>query len=71
MLTGRDYVAGDSFSVADLYLGAQLQWGMMFGTIEKRPAFEAYAGRLAARPAAVRARQIDDALLSAQQPVPA
>jgi glutathione S-transferase len=35
---------------------------MMFGTLEKRPAFEAYWQRISSRPAAVRAREIDDAL---------
>ena len=62
LLAGRDYVAGDAFSAADLYLGAQLGWGMMFGTVERRPAFEAYWERISARPAALRARGIDDAL---------
>ena len=64
---GSDYLAGDTFTAADLYLGAQLGWGMMFGTIEKRPAFERYWARLADRPAAVRAREIDDALLPPDQ----
>jgi len=36
---------------------------MQFGTIEKRPVFERYAGRINGRPAAIRAREIDDALL--------
>jgi glutathione S-transferase len=35
---------------------------MQFGTIEKRPAFAAYVSRLASRPAAVRANQLDDEL---------
>lgn len=61
-VSGRQFLAGDSFSVADLYVGAQLSWGMMSGRIEKRPAFEAYADPLMARPAAVRAREIDGAL---------
>jgi glutathione S-transferase len=56
-------VVGDQFSAADVYVGAQLGWGMMFGTIEKRPAFEAYWNRIGNRPAALRAREIDDALL--------
>ena len=64
---GRDFVAGERFSAADLYLAAHLGWGMQFGTIPRRPAFEAYAGRHAARPAAVRAREIDDGLLARQQ----
>lgn len=65
---GREYLDGTGFTAADLYLGAHLGWGMNFGTLERRPAFEAYVARLQARPAAVRANQIDDALLAAQQP---
>jgi len=65
---GREYLAGDRFSAADLYVASHLNWGMGFGTIEKRPAFEAYAGRLGQRPAALRAAEIDNALLAAQQP---
>jgi glutathione S-transferase len=57
-----DYLAGNRFSAADLYVGAQLGWLMQFGVIEKRPAFERYVGRLHSRPAAIKARQIDDAL---------
>lgn len=58
-----EYLAGDRFSAADLYVGSQLGWGMMAGTIERRPTFEAYVRRLGGRPAAIRAREIDDALL--------
>jgi glutathione S-transferase len=62
-VSASEYLVGDKFSAADLYLGAQLGWGMMFGALEKRPAFEAYWGRIKDRPAAIRAREIDDALL--------
>lgn len=58
-----DYLLGDRFSAADVYLGSHLGFGMQFGTIEKRPAFEAYWARLSARPAALRAREMDDALI--------
>lgn len=57
------YLLGDRFSAVDVYLGSQIVWGMMFGTMEKRPGFEDYAARITARPAAVRAREIDDALM--------
>jgi glutathione S-transferase len=57
------YVAGETFTAADLYLGAHLGFGMQFGTIEKRPAFEAYWQRVSNRPAALRAKAIDDALV--------
>ena len=62
-VTGRAFIAGDRFSAADVYVGAQIGWGMAFGSIERRPAFEAYSAPLFARPAAARARAIDDALL--------
>ena len=62
----RDDLAGDRFSAADLYVGSHIGWGMMFGTIERRPAFERYWERLSARPAAARAREIDDALMPAK-----
>ena len=71
-LKDREYLVGDSFTAADLYVGAHLGWGMGFGTIEKRPVFEAYVARVDARPAAKRANEIDDAIIAAQQqPQPA
>ena len=63
-----EYIAGDRFTSADVYVGSQIGWGMMFGTLEKRPALEAYWRRISARPAAIRAREIDDALMPAQAP---
>lgn len=65
LLSKGDYVLGDTFSAADVYLGSQVGWGTQFGTLEKRPGFEAYLGRIMSRPAAVRARGIDDGLIAA------
>jgi glutathione S-transferase len=62
-VSGGPYICGDQFTAADVYVGSQIGWGMMFGTIGKRPAFEDYFGRLGQRPAAIRAREIDDALI--------
>ena len=58
-----DYLVGDRFTAADVYVGSQIGFGLMFGTIDKRPAFERYWQRLRMRPAYARARQIDDALM--------
>jgi glutathione S-transferase len=66
-VTQAEYLVSNRFSAADLYLGSHLAFGMQFGTIEKRPEFEAYAARLTARPAWLRAKDQDDALLPAQQ----
>ena len=66
-VTQSEYIAGDRFSAADVYVGSQIGWGMMFGTLEKRPAFQAYWQRISSRPAAIRAREIDDGLAATQQ----
>lgn len=65
LLSAGDYVIGDRFTAADVYLGSHIGWGMQFGTIEKRPAFERYWQRVSQRPAAVRANEIDDRLAAA------
>ena len=64
----RTFLVGDSFTAADLYLASHLSWGMNFGSIERRPAFEAYIAPHLARPAAKRAEEIDNALIAAAQP---
>ncbi len=62
-VTQTEFIAGDRFTAADVYFGSSIGWGLMFGSIEKRPAFQEYFGRIANRPAAIRAREIDDALV--------
>jgi glutathione S-transferase len=66
-LERSDYLAGDNFTAADLYVGSGLGFGMMFGTIEKRPVFERYWQRVSTRPACKRAKELDDALMPPQQ----
>ena len=61
------WILGDRFSAADVYVGSQIGWGLMFKTLPERDAFKAYAERLFQRPAAIRARDIDDALVAAAQ----
>lgn len=67
-LDNRDYICGDRFTAADVYVGAQVDWGLMFGTLPDRPAFSAYAERLRARPAYIRAKAIDNELIAAASP---
>jgi glutathione S-transferase len=66
-VSGTEYLVGNTFTAADLYVGAHIGFGLMFGTIEKRPAFLQYWQKLSARPAAVRAREKDDALVAQQK----
>jgi glutathione S-transferase len=57
------YLLGDQFSAADVYVGSQIAFGMMFKMIEPRPAFQQYLQRISARPANARARDLDEALI--------
>ncbi|MEH6828529.1 glutathione S-transferase family protein [Parasphingorhabdus sp.] len=59
-----DYVCGSRFTMADVYVGAQLVWGTQFGTLPKRDAFVAYARRVTDRDAYVSAKAVDDALIA-------
>jgi glutathione S-transferase len=58
-----EYIAGDRFTAADVYFGSQIGWGLAFGSMERRPAFERYWERIGQRPAYRRATEIDDALM--------
>ena len=64
---GGGYVAGETFSAADVYVGSHIGWGMQYDTIDKRPAFEAYWARLSGREAYQRANALDDAAANAAE----
>jgi len=66
-VTAGEFLAGDAFSAADVYLGSQIGFGLRFGTIEPRQAFQDYWARISARPGYARATEIDDALIAAAQ----
>lgn len=66
-LKGRDYVCGARFTAADVYAGSAVLWGLVFGTLPKRPAFEAYAARLSSREAYKRCTALNDARTAATQ----
>jgi glutathione S-transferase len=65
-ITDRTYLAGNRFSAADVYVGSQIGFGLMFGTVPQRPAFGSYFRTLSARPAYRRAAALDDAEIAAQ-----
>lgn len=67
MLDGRDYVCGKRFTMADVYVGSQIDWGLSFKSIPSRPAFEAYAARLRERDAYKSAKAIDMKLIEEMQ----
>jgi glutathione S-transferase len=62
-MTGRDYVCGARFTMADVYVGSAIDWGLTFGSIPPQPSLVAYAERMQARPAYVAAKTIDNGLI--------
>jgi glutathione S-transferase len=67
LMTGRDYVCGARFTMADVYVGSQIDWGLQFGSIPTSPVFEAYAARLRDRAAYKQAKAIDAKLIEQAQ----
>ncbi|PZU85616.1 MAG: glutathione S-transferase [Shinella sp.] len=59
------YIAGERFTAADVYVGSHIGWGLQFGSIEKRPTFVDYLGRLSQRPAYQRAVELDNTAMAA------
>ena len=73
-LTGREFIAADFFTAADLFVGANVNFMLAFNLLEPRPAFIDYARRMTDRDAYRRAKDIDAKLIAeaqAKQPQPA
>lgn len=64
---GNHFVCGDRFTMADVYVGSQVLWGLQFGTITKLDSLSAYAARLSSRPAYEEAKAIDGKLIAEAQ----
>ena len=63
MLQSNDYVCEKRFTMADVYVGAQVYWGLEFKSFPERDSFKAYAERVQSRSAYLEAKAIDTALL--------
>ena len=56
------WLMGEQFTAADVVIGSNIRWGMIFKLIPERKEFVDYAARIAARPAAQRAEAKDKEL---------
>ena len=65
-VTRHDYICGDRFTAADVYVGSQVGFGIQFGLMDPRDEFTAYWGRLSERAAQARATELDNALIPAE-----
>ena len=63
-LGAHDFACGGRFTMADVYLGSQVDWGLQFGTMPARASFTAYQARLRDRAAYQEAKAIDTALMA-------
>lgn len=63
MLSERDYICGEVFSAADIYVGSHVVWGLEFESLPVRDSFTAYRERLIERPAYQTAKAKDEALI--------
>ena len=66
-LSERDCIVGELFTIADIYVGSQVDWGLAFGTMPKRGSFEAYVERCRARDAYRTAKAIDEKPIGGMQ----
>jgi glutathione S-transferase len=74
LFSGRDYVCGDRFTAADVYVGSQIMFPMQFKMLPEKDSFTRYRDRLQLRDAYRRANEIDEAIIAqsqASQPQPA
>jgi glutathione S-transferase len=63
-LTGKQFIAGNRFTAADLFVGAMVNFMIGFKLLDPRPAFTDYAARVTDRDAYRRAKDIDGKLIA-------
>ena len=66
-LTGREFIAADRFTAADLFVGAYVNFMLTFKLLDPTPAFVDYAARMTDRDAYRRAKEIDGRLIAEMQ----
>jgi glutathione S-transferase len=64
----RDYVCGDRFTAADVYVGSHIMFARQFDLLPERASFNRYSDRLRARDAHKRATEIDNQAQAVSQP---
>lgn len=55
----HDFICGESFTAADVYVGSQVSWGLSFNTLPANNALSAYAERATSREAYAQAQELD------------
>jgi glutathione S-transferase len=63
LFISRDYVCGERFTAADVYVGSQIMFPLQFGMLPERDSFLKYRDRLQARETYKRATEIDEKVI--------
>ena len=66
-LAEHEFIVGDQFTAADVYVASHIGWGMQMNTIKNNEIFEDYSRRMFSREAHKRAEELDDRLVASQQ----
>ena len=70
LFTNHDYVCGNRFTAADVYVGSQIMFPLQFKMLPERDSFLRYRDRLQAREAYKRATEIDEKIIAEAQQAP-
>jgi len=62
-LKNSPYICGENFTAADIVLSSTLYWAVFMKNLEPTAVLNDYINRCQSRPAAVRANELDDALM--------
>ena len=65
--SARDFVCGNRFTAADVYVGSQIMFPLQFKMLPERDSFLKYRDRLRQRAAYQRANEIDERLIAEAQ----
>jgi glutathione S-transferase len=68
LFSHRNYVCGDRFTAADVYVGSQVMFPLQFGMLPEKDSFLRYRDRLTSRDAYKRATETDDRAQAQMQP---
>ena len=67
-ISQSQWICGDQFTAADVYIGSQIGWGLQFGTMPTSPELETYRDRCYTRDAYKRGDELDNAAMAEHGP---
>ncbi len=66
-LRGKDWLLGDKFTAADVFVGSNVHYGVLFGILPKEGVIAEYLARCAARPALKRALAFEEGWIAEKE----